>query len=83
MDQERGGSGELRDTAVSLMRCGTMIAVHADFSDDDALTAWFTLPEPLPGAREAVGEFLIGLHEWLQGKRAAPKLPAPELRVLH
>ena len=44
-----GGTGELHDTAVSLMRGRTMIAVHCDYHDDARmLCAWFTLPEPLP-----------------------------------
>ena len=79
MDRERGGTGELRDTAVSLMQGKTMIAVHCDYRDDDrTLTAWFKLPEPLPGRRELVCEFLLDLHEWLEGRQAAPKLLEPD-----
>jgi hypothetical protein len=64
MDRERGGTGELHDTAVSLMRGRAMIAVHCDYRDDDrTLTAWFKLPQPLPGQRERVCEFLLDLHE--------------------
>jgi len=75
MDRERGGTGELHDTALSLMRGRTMIAVHCDFHDDNrTLTAWFKLPEPLPGKRE----FLLELHEWLEGQQAAPKLFEPD-----
>jgi hypothetical protein len=75
MDRERGGTGELHDTAVSLMRGRTMIAVHCDYHDDDrTLTAWFKLPEPLPGRRE----FILDLHEWLEGRQPAPKLSAPD-----
>jgi hypothetical protein len=87
MDRERGGTGELHDTAVSLMRGRTMIAVHCDYHDDArTLTAWFRLPEPLPpdddiAPVEIVGDwqrceggFLLRLHEWLEGRQAAPKL---------
>jgi hypothetical protein len=75
MDRERGGTGELHDTAVSLMRGRTMIAVHCDYHDDDrTLTAWFKLPEPLPGRRE----FILDLHDWLEGRQAAPKLLEPD-----
>jgi hypothetical protein len=71
MDKERGGDGRLRDTAVSLTQHRTVIAVHADYHDDDRiLTSWFTLPEPLPGPRE----FLLDLHEWLEGRQPPPKL---------
>jgi len=79
MDRERGGTGELHDTAVSLMRGRPMIAVHADFHHEDrTLTAWFTLPEPLPPDEDVVlgevvgdwrrceGVFLLALHEWLE-----------------
>src|SRR5262249_51225693 len=75
MDRERGGTGELHDTAISLMRGRTMIAIHCDYhSDDRMLTAWFRLPEPLPPDedltfREVVGDwaryeggFLSRLH---------------------
>jgi hypothetical protein len=85
-DRERGGSGELADTAVSLCRGPTGIAVHCDYRDDDrTLTSWFTLPEPpLPDMREPLGEFLMGLHEWLEGRQDAPRLPVLETaRVLH
>jgi hypothetical protein len=79
MDRERGGTGELHDTAVSLMRGRTMIAVHADFHDDEhTLTAWFTLPEPLPPDEdielgEVVGDWrrckgglILRIHTWLE-----------------
>jgi hypothetical protein len=79
MDRERGGTGELHDTAVSLMRGRTMIAVHCDHRDDDrTLTAWFTLPEPLPGTRESRAEFILDLHSWLEGRSAVPKLAEPD-----
>jgi hypothetical protein len=81
----------LSDTAVSLMRGRTMIAVHADFHDDDrTLTAWFTLPEPLPPDEDIVpveivgdwqrceGGFLLRLHAWLEGRQLAPKLFAAD-----
>jgi hypothetical protein len=85
MDRERGGSGELHHTAVSLVRGRTMIAVHCDYRSDDMLTSWFELPEPLlPDMREPLAEFLVDLHAWLEGKQPAPKLPVPEQpRVLH
>ena len=41
------------------------------------LTVWFELPEPLTGMRELVCEFMLDLHEWLEGRQAAPKLPVP------
>jgi hypothetical protein len=91
MDRDRGGTGELRDTAVSLMRNRTMIAVHCGYRDDDrTLTAWFKLPEPLPPDEdiergEIVGDwqrcnggFLLRLHASLEGRQPAPKLFAPE-----
>jgi hypothetical protein len=60
----------------------TMIAVHCDYRDDDrTLTAWFKLPEPLPGRRELVCEFLLDLHEWLEGRQPAPKLLMPDPHV--
>src|SRR5262245_8624117 len=73
-DRERGGSGELNDTAISLTRGRTMITLYCDYSDDSRmLSAGFMLPEPLPAAREP---FLLDLHEWLEGKVAEPpKLP--------
>jgi hypothetical protein len=98
MDRERGGTGDLRDTAISLMRGRTMIAVHCDYHDDDrTLTAWFRLPEPLPPDADIVpveivgdwqrcegGGFLGRLHAWLEGKQPAPKLSAPDpLATLH
>jgi hypothetical protein len=91
MDRERGGTGALHDTAISLMRGRTMIAVHCDYHDDDrTLTAWFRLPEPLPPDEdiergEIVGDwqrceggFLLRLHEWLEGRQPAPRLSAPD-----
>ena len=91
MDRERGGTGELHDTALSLMRGRTMIAVHCDYHDDDrTLTAWFKLPEPLPPDEdiapvEIVGDwqrceggFLLRLHAWLEGRQPVPKLSAPD-----
>jgi hypothetical protein len=52
-----------------------MIAVHCDYRDDDrTLTAWFKLPEPLPGRRE----FLLELHEWLEGRQPVPRLFEPD-----
>jgi hypothetical protein len=91
MDKERGGTGELHDTALSLMRGRTMIAVHCDYHDDArTLTAWFKLPEPLPPDEdiergEIVGDwqrceggFLLRLHEWLEGRQPAPKLFEPD-----
>ena len=91
MDRERDGTGELHDTALSLMRGRTMIAVHCDYHDDArTLTAWFKLPEPLPPDKdiapvEIVGDwqrceggFLLRLHAWLEGRQPAPKLSAPD-----
>ena len=97
MDRERGGTGELHDTALSLMRGRTMIAVHCDYHDDArTLTAWFKLPEPLPPDKdiapvEIVGDwqrceggFLLRLHAWLEGRQPAPKLLEPDaLATLH
>jgi hypothetical protein len=83
MDRERGGSGKLRDAALSLARGRTIIAVHSDFHDDNrTLTVWFELPQPLlPGMRELVCEFMLDLLGWLEGRQAAPKLPVPQPRV--
>jgi hypothetical protein len=91
MDRERGGTGELHDTALSLMRGRTMIDVHCDYHNDDrTLTAWFMLPEPLPPDEdiapvEIVGDwkrceggFLLRLHAWLEGRQPAAKLSAPD-----
>jgi hypothetical protein len=90
MDRERGGTGELHDTAISLTRRRTMITLHCNYSDDARmLSAWFMLPEPLPPDEdiergEIVGDwqrcnggFLLRLHAWLEGRQAAPKLSAP------
>jgi hypothetical protein len=86
-DRERGGSGQLCDTALSLVRGRTVIAVHCDFHNDDRmLTASFTLPEPLPGGREPLpgvnAAFLPDLHEWLEGRQAPPKLYVPDPRIV-
>ena len=91
MDRERGGDGKLRDTAISLTRKRTTITLHCDYSDDARmLSAWFTLPEPLPPDEdiergEIVGDwqrckggFLLRLHAWLEGRQPAPKLLEPD-----
>ena len=90
MDRERGGTGELHDTAISLMRGRTMIAVHCDYhSDDRTLTAWFALPEPLPPDPdikfiENVGDwarfrggFLQKLHKQLEQQSLELSVPDP------
>jgi hypothetical protein len=82
-----GGTGELHDTAASLMRGRTMIAVHCDYHHDARmLSVWFMLPQPLPPDEDVVrgeiigdwqrceGGFLLRLHEWLEGRQPAPKL---------
>jgi hypothetical protein len=89
MDRERGGTGQLQDTAISLTRNRTMISVHSNYHDDARmLTTWFTLPEPLPGGREPLpgvnGAFLLDLHEWLEGRQPPPKLFVTDpLMTLH
>jgi hypothetical protein len=81
-DRERGGNGRLRDTALSLIQGRTMIALHCDFHDGDrTLTSWFRLPEPLPPDRESVCEFLMDLHEWLEGGPTAPRSYVRDPRV--
>ena len=87
-DRERGGSGELHDTAISLVQHRTVLAFHADYHTDRMLTCWFELPEPLPGGREPLpgvnGAFLLDLHEWLEGRQPLPKLfVADPLITLH
>jgi len=87
-DRQRGGTGQLRDTAVSLTRGRTMITVHCDYHDDARmLSGGFMLPEPLSGMREPVpgvnGAFLLDLQEWLEGRQPPPKLFVAELITLH
>ena len=81
-DRARGGDG-LRDMAITLTRGRTIIAVHSDFHDGDrTLSSSFRLSPPLPSRmRELVCEFLMDLHEWVEGRQAAPELPVPEPRV--
>jgi hypothetical protein len=81
-DRKRGGDG-LRDMAITLTRGRTIIAVHSDFHDGDrTLSSSFRLSPPLPSSmRELVCEFLMDLHEWVEGRQAAPELPVPEPRV--
>ena len=74
-DRQRGGTGELHDTAISLTQHRTMVTVHCDYSDDARmLSAGFVLPEPLPD-ETANSEFLLDLHGWLEGRQSdRPKL---------
>jgi hypothetical protein len=37
MDRERGGTGQLQDTAISLTRNRMMISVHSNYHDDDRM----------------------------------------------
>jgi len=76
-DRSRGGDGKLRDTAISLTPNPMMLTIHCDFSDDArTLSVGFVLPEPLPPPElENVNdEFLLDLHEWLEGRQPAPEL---------
>jgi hypothetical protein len=78
-DKGRGGDGKLRDMAISLTRGRTRVTLHCDYSDDARmLSAGFVLPEPLPDVQVANGEFLLNLHEWLEGRQPAPKLFTPD-----
>ena len=82
-DRARGGSGRLQDAAITLTRGRTIITVVSDFHDDDRrLTVSFELSEPLPaGMREPLCEFLRNLHDWFEGRQAAPEPPVAETQV--
>jgi hypothetical protein len=74
-DRQCGGNGKLTDTAISMTRQRTMITLHCNYSEDArTLSAGFVLPEPLPDAKNANGDFLLELDEWLEGRQPAPEL---------
>jgi len=68
-DQQRGGSGRLRDPAITLTRRRTVITVHSDYHDEArTLSARLTLSPPLPRRMcELLFESLM--HEWPRAGR--------------
>jgi hypothetical protein len=80
-DRERGGDG-LRDMAITLTRGRTIITVCSDFHDGDrTLSSSFRLSPLPPSMCELLCEFLMDLHDWFEGRQAAPRPPVPEPRV--
>jgi hypothetical protein len=74
-DRQCGSNGKLTDTAISMTRQRTMITLHCNYSEDArTLSAGFVLPEPLPDAKNANGDFLLKLDEWLEGRQPTPEL---------
>jgi hypothetical protein len=52
-----------------------MLTIHCDYSDDArTLSAGVVLPAPLPDSENVNGDFLLDLHEWLEGRQPAPEL---------
>jgi hypothetical protein len=81
-DRERDGDG-LRDMAITLTKGRTIITVCSDFHDGDrTLTSSFRLSPPLPPSMcELLFEFLVDLHDWFEGRQAAPEPPVAETQV--